>query len=116
MALTGIDHVQIAAPPGCEPQARISFGRLLGFEEIQKPEPLAARGGCWFQVGKQELPIGVEADGTGHRAPSGDSMQRIPGGTGWSSPNQQLGGDLRGAPPGSKRRDLAIGFLRPGES
>jgi catechol 2,3-dioxygenase-like lactoylglutathione lyase family enzyme len=29
-----LDHVQIAAPPGCEPAARRFFGELLGLEEI----------------------------------------------------------------------------------
>ena len=57
-----IDHVQIAAPPGCEAEARRFYGELLGLEEIEKPEPLRARGGCWFRVGAQQLHIGVEAD------------------------------------------------------
>jgi catechol 2,3-dioxygenase-like lactoylglutathione lyase family enzyme len=62
MWLTGIDHVQIAAPSGCEPQAREFFGRLLGLMEIEKPETLHARGGCWFRLGEQQLHIGVEQD------------------------------------------------------
>lgn len=62
MLLTGIDHVQIAAPPGCEQQARDFFGRLLGLEEIEKPEPLRSRGGCWFKIGDRQLHIGVERD------------------------------------------------------
>jgi catechol 2,3-dioxygenase-like lactoylglutathione lyase family enzyme len=62
MFLTSIDHVQIAAPPGCEPQAREFFGRLLGLEEIEKPQALRSRGGCWFKVGDRQLHIGVEPD------------------------------------------------------
>jgi catechol 2,3-dioxygenase-like lactoylglutathione lyase family enzyme len=62
MLLTGIDHVQIAAPAGCEPAARKFFGELLGLEEIEKPEALRARGGCWFRVGDRQLHIGVEKD------------------------------------------------------
>jgi catechol 2,3-dioxygenase-like lactoylglutathione lyase family enzyme len=62
MFLTGIDHVQLAAPPGCEHGARNFFGRLLGLEEIEKPEALRLRGGCWFKVGDQQLHIGVEKD------------------------------------------------------
>jgi catechol 2,3-dioxygenase-like lactoylglutathione lyase family enzyme len=62
MPLTGIDHIQLAAPPGCEPEARNFFGRLLGLEEIPKPEPLRARGGCWFKVGEKQLHIGIEDD------------------------------------------------------
>ncbi len=60
MAITGIDHVQIAAPPGCEDEARAFYGRLLGMEEIPKPDELRARGGCWFRAGEQELHVGVE--------------------------------------------------------
>jgi len=57
-----IDHVQIAAPAGCEPAAREFFGRLLGLDEIEKPQPLRSRGGCWFKVGSRQLHIGVEKD------------------------------------------------------
>ena len=58
--LDGIDHVQLAAPPGCEPEARRFFSGLLGLEELEKPEPLRARGGVWFRVGAQQLHVGVE--------------------------------------------------------
>ena len=58
--ITGIDHVQLAAPNGCEAAARDFFGRLLGLSEIEKPEPLRSRGGCWFKVGDRQLHIGVE--------------------------------------------------------
>ncbi len=60
MSVIGIDHVQIAAPAGCEPVARQFFGELLGLTEIEKPEPLRGRGGVWFSVGAQQLHIGVE--------------------------------------------------------
>src|SRR6267154_619257 len=38
MTVTGIDHVQVAAPPGCEAEARAFYGELLGLEELAKPE------------------------------------------------------------------------------
>ena len=57
--ITGIDHVQIAAPAGCEGDARHFFGDLLGLPELEKPPLLAVRGGCWFQAGTHELHIGV---------------------------------------------------------
>ena len=60
--LEAIDHVQLAAPPGCEEEARRFFGGLLGLEELEKPEPLRGRGGVWFRVGAQQLHVGVEAD------------------------------------------------------
>jgi catechol 2,3-dioxygenase-like lactoylglutathione lyase family enzyme len=53
--------VQIAAPAGCEPEARRFFGDLLGLEEIEKPESLRSRGGVWFALGEGgELHVGVE--------------------------------------------------------
>lgn len=58
--IEGIDHVQLAAPAGCEDAARRFFGELLALPEIEKPEPLRSRGGIWFQVGAQQLHVGVE--------------------------------------------------------
>jgi hypothetical protein len=57
-----LDHLQIAAPPGCEEAARTYFGGLVGLEEIVKPEPLRRRGGCWFALGPHQLHVGVEDD------------------------------------------------------
>lgn len=55
-----IDHVQIAAPEGCESAAREFYGSVLGMKEIEKPPVLRGRGGCWFECGSQQLHIGVE--------------------------------------------------------
>lgn len=60
MNVRGLDHVQLAAPPGCEPAARRFYGELIGLAEIAKPEPLRARGGVWFALGAQQLHVGVE--------------------------------------------------------
>jgi len=60
VSITGIDHVQVAAPPGCEEAARAFYGGVLGLEELPKPVPLRARGGCWFRAGAQELHVGVD--------------------------------------------------------
>jgi len=60
--ISQIDHVQIAAPQGCEEAAREFYGTLLGLKEIAKPAVLQARGGCWFECGAQQLHIGVERD------------------------------------------------------
>ena len=62
VSFTGIDHVQLAAPPGSEADARRFFGELLGLQELKKPETLAARGGCWFGCGVHQIHIGIEAD------------------------------------------------------
>lgn len=58
--IAGIDHVQLAAPSGCEDAARRFFGGLLGLPEVEKPAPLRSRGGVWFRVGAQQLHVGVE--------------------------------------------------------
>ncbi len=34
----GVDHVQLAAPEGCEAEARTFFKELLGWTEVPKPE------------------------------------------------------------------------------
>jgi catechol 2,3-dioxygenase-like lactoylglutathione lyase family enzyme len=58
--VVGLDHVQVAAPPGCEAAARRWYGELLGLDELPKPPVLAARGGVWFACGAQQLHVGVE--------------------------------------------------------
>jgi catechol 2,3-dioxygenase-like lactoylglutathione lyase family enzyme len=61
MHIVGLDHVQLAAPPGCQPEARAFFGELLGLEELEKPEALRGRGGCWFALpGGLQLHIGIQ--------------------------------------------------------
>ena len=60
VTVVALDHVQIAAPAGCEPAARAFYGELLGLPELPKPPALAARGGVWFAVGAQQLHVGVE--------------------------------------------------------
>lgn len=62
MRVARIDHIQIAAPEGCEAAARDFYGSTLGLKEIEKPPVLRARGGCWFECGSQQLHIGVERD------------------------------------------------------
>ncbi len=57
-----IDHIQIAAPAGCEAAARDFYGSILGLAEIEKPPILRERGGCWFECGSQQLHLGVELD------------------------------------------------------
>jgi catechol 2,3-dioxygenase-like lactoylglutathione lyase family enzyme len=58
--ISRIDHIQIAAPPGCEAAAQEFYGVLLGMEAIEKPEALRDRGGCWFACADQQVHIGVE--------------------------------------------------------
>ena len=57
-----LDHVQIAAPPGCEAAARAFFSGLLGLPELSKQGETASSGGAWFSLGGGELHVGVEAE------------------------------------------------------
>ncbi|WP_053361676.1 glyoxalase [Bacillus sp. FJAT-27251] len=58
--LKGLDHVQLAAPPGSEELSRNFYGKLLMMQEVEKPESLKKRGGVWFQFGSSQLHIGIE--------------------------------------------------------
>jgi ribosomal protein S18 acetylase RimI-like enzyme len=60
MSIIGLDHVQVAAPAGCEQDARRFYGELLGLAEIEKPLSLRGRGGVWFRTGSQQLHVGVQ--------------------------------------------------------
>ena len=55
-----LDHVQVCIPRGAEARAREFYGRLLGLEEVEKPEPLRGRGGMWYSVADIQLHIVVE--------------------------------------------------------
>jgi catechol 2,3-dioxygenase-like lactoylglutathione lyase family enzyme len=58
--LVGLDHVQLAMPPGREAEAEAFYSGVLGLPRVAKPEPLAARGGCWFERGALRVHLGVE--------------------------------------------------------
>ena len=49
--IQGIDHVQVAAPVGCEEEARDFYGNTIGMKEIPKPEEL-----------KNEVDVGLNAE------------------------------------------------------
>jgi catechol 2,3-dioxygenase-like lactoylglutathione lyase family enzyme len=55
-----LDHVQLAMPPGGEDAARAFYDGLLGMPEVEKPAPLAGRGGCWFAHAGVQVHLGVE--------------------------------------------------------
>ncbi|TPW30541.1 glyoxalase [Martelella alba] len=58
--LLELHHVQLAMPEGGEQAARGFYRDILGFGEIEKPEQLRHRGGCWFESGPIRLHLGVE--------------------------------------------------------
>jgi catechol 2,3-dioxygenase-like lactoylglutathione lyase family enzyme len=62
MQILGLDHIQLAMPPGGEAEARLFYGEILGLVEVSKPAPLALRGGCWFEGQRIVVHLGVEPD------------------------------------------------------
>ncbi|MGD9048885.1 MAG: VOC family protein, partial [Anaerolineae bacterium] len=62
MYITGLDHVQLAIPPGKEDEARHFYSGLLGLTEVAKPAALVPRGGCWFEGAGTFLHLGVQDD------------------------------------------------------
>ena len=60
--LDKLDHIQIAMPAGKEAEARWYYGEILGLPEIEKPEALRSRGGCWFELANAGLHLGVQED------------------------------------------------------
>ena len=59
--------MQLSCPPGGEDAARAFWAGALGLTEVEKPEPLRGRGGCWFRWASDgrvlaEIHVGVEAD------------------------------------------------------
>ena len=62
MPLLHLDHIQLAMPEGGEAAARRFYGVLLGLAEIEKPDNLKKRGGCWFEKGAIKVHLGVEQD------------------------------------------------------
>ncbi|HEX8719311.1 MAG TPA: VOC family protein [Pyrinomonadaceae bacterium] len=54
------DHVQVCIPRGTEDRAREFYGRLLGLEEVEKPEALRKNGGMWYSVAGVQLHVGAE--------------------------------------------------------
>lgn len=60
MPVRRIDHILIAMPAGREEDARAFYCGVLGMREKIKPPVLAARGGCWFEIGALQVHLGVE--------------------------------------------------------
>ena len=58
--ISGLDHMLLLIPKGCDDEARAYFTGVLGMPEMPKPHPLSERGGCWFQAGDQQLHVGAE--------------------------------------------------------
>src|SRR5262245_3848503 len=62
MPIVGVDHVQLAMPPGREDEARRFYTGLLGIPEKAKSAELAKRGGAWFESDAVKVHLGVDPD------------------------------------------------------
>jgi catechol 2,3-dioxygenase-like lactoylglutathione lyase family enzyme len=62
MGIIGLDHIQLAIPPGDEDIARAFYCGVLEMAELPKPPHLAVSGGCWFEAGGAHVHLGVERD------------------------------------------------------
>jgi catechol 2,3-dioxygenase-like lactoylglutathione lyase family enzyme len=74
--IIGIDHVQITVAAADVEAARSFYCGLLGLAEIEKPDNLKDRGGFWFNVGSQQVHVGVE-DGVDRRATKAHVAYRV---------------------------------------
>lgn len=58
--ILGLHHAQITIPKGAEEEGRQFYCKILGLEEIKKPDSLKGRGGFWLEVGDKEVHVGTE--------------------------------------------------------
>jgi catechol 2,3-dioxygenase-like lactoylglutathione lyase family enzyme len=57
-----LEHAFLTFSASREDDARHFYGELLGLDEIERPEGLAASPGLWFKCGDQELHLGSDTD------------------------------------------------------
>ncbi len=55
-----INHIQICIPRNQEETAKMFYCKLLGLQQIEKPEFLKKNGGFWLRIADIELHIGAE--------------------------------------------------------
>ncbi len=77
MPVRRIDHILIAMPAGRENDARAFYCGVLGITEKMKPPVLAARGGCWFEIGALQVHLGVENNVTADEPLEGCDRRHI---------------------------------------
>jgi catechol 2,3-dioxygenase-like lactoylglutathione lyase family enzyme len=62
LAISAIDHVQIAVPKALEHECLTFYRETLGLAEIPKPAELRGRGGAWFQIANLQMHVGVDPE------------------------------------------------------
>lgn len=60
MEIARLHHAQITVGREQVEDARAFYLDALGFREIPKPDALVKRGGFWFEIGDQQVHVGVE--------------------------------------------------------
>jgi catechol 2,3-dioxygenase-like lactoylglutathione lyase family enzyme len=58
--ILGAHHAQITIPTAQESAAREFYCTFLGLREIDKPEPIRARGGFWLNAGTIQVHVSLE--------------------------------------------------------
>jgi catechol 2,3-dioxygenase-like lactoylglutathione lyase family enzyme len=61
MAITGLDHVQLAIPAGGLEDEKRFFCEHLGMREVPRPANMTFEG-CWLEGGSASLHIGVDPE------------------------------------------------------
>ncbi len=60
--MTSLQHVNVVVPPGGTEAVVPFYAEVLGLTRIDKPAPLAGRGGAWFEVAPgQQLHVSERA-------------------------------------------------------
>lgn len=71
VGIVGLDHVQVAAPPGCEGQARRFYGDLLGLAERSRSRKHCAQEGVFgFAAENSSCMSESRTDSRPHRRPT----------------------------------------------
>jgi catechol 2,3-dioxygenase-like lactoylglutathione lyase family enzyme len=60
LGIIEINHVNITVPKAAEESTRRFYEKILGLDEIPKPDSLKRRGGAWFKLGALELHLSIE--------------------------------------------------------
>ena len=58
--ILSIDHVQVTAPPELEDAVLFLYGKVLGLQEVIKPENLKGNGGVWYALRDIQIHVSTE--------------------------------------------------------
>lgn len=58
--IIALQHVNVRIAPEVEAATKEFYGKVLGLEEVLKPEESRGRGGAWYQLGMMQLHLSLE--------------------------------------------------------